>query len=51
MIFELLVLAGLFLIFIGITMLAIIHWLEAREERKTSERLSRYRREIDNGQR
>lgn len=41
MIFELLVLAGLFLIFIGVAMLAIIRWLEAREERKLSERLSR----------
>ena len=40
MIIELLILAGLFLIFIGVVMLAIINWLEAREERKNSERLS-----------
>ena len=51
MIIELLILAGLFLVFIGVVMLAIIHWLEAREERKISERLSRYRKEFDNGQR
>ena len=49
MIVELLILAGLFLIFVGVVMLAIIHWLEAREERKTSERLSRYKKELNNG--
>ena len=38
MIIELLILAGLFLVFIGVVMLAIIHWLEAREERKTIDR-------------
>ena len=47
MLFELLVLAGLFLIFVGILLLAIIKWLEAREERKLSERLSRYYRPGD----
>jgi len=41
MLFELLVLAGLFLIFVGTLFLAIIKWLEAREERKLSDRLSR----------
>ncbi len=49
MLVELFILGGLFLIFIGVTMLAIINWLEAREERKISERLSRYRKEFDNG--
>jgi len=49
MIIELIILAGLFLVFIGTVMLAVINWLEAREERKTSERLSRYRKEFDNG--
>jgi len=39
MLFELLILAGLFLIFVSVLLLAIINWLEAREERKTSERL------------
>jgi len=47
MLFELLILAGLFLIFIGTLLLAIIKWLEAREERKLSERLSRYHRPGD----
>ena len=47
MLFELLVLAGLFLIFVGILLLVIIKWLEAREERKLSERLSRYHRPGD----
>jgi hypothetical protein len=41
MLFELLILAGLFLIFLGTLLLAIIKWLEAREERKLSDRLSR----------
>ena len=40
MLFELLVLAGLFLIFVGVLMLTVINWLEAREERKLSERLN-----------
>ena len=41
MLFELLVLAGLFLIFVGTLLLAIIKWLEVREERKLSDRLSK----------
>jgi sulfite exporter TauE/SafE len=41
MLFELLILAGIFLIFVGVLMLAVINWLEAREQRKLSERLSR----------
>ena len=49
MLTEILILAGLFIIFIGVSLLGIINWLEAREERKTSERLSRYRKEFDNG--
>ena len=48
MLFELLILAGLFIIFVGVTLLAIINWLEAREERKTSERLSQsFRKDKD----
>tara|TARA_A100001515_G_scaffold91061_1_gene72577 strand:+ start:504 stop:659 length:156 start_codon:yes stop_codon:yes gene_type:complete len=49
MIIELIILAGLFLVFIGTVMLAVINWLEARELKKQSERLSRYRREGFNG--
>ena len=49
MIIELIILAGLFLIFIGMLMLIIINFLEARELSKQSERLSRYKRELDNG--
>ena len=37
---ELVILGGLFLIFIGMVMLIVINFLEAREERKLSERLS-----------
>ena len=37
---ELVILGGLFLIFIGMIMLIVINFLEAREERKLSERLS-----------
>ena len=40
MLFELLILAGLFLIFVGTLLLAIIKWLEARDERKLSDRLN-----------
>jgi len=49
MIIELLILAGLFLIFIGTVMLTVINWLEARELKKQSERLSRYNQEFRNG--
>ena len=49
MIIELIILAGLFLIFIGMLMLIIINFLEAKELSKQSERLSRYRREGFNG--
>jgi HAMP domain-containing protein len=49
MIIELIILAGLFLIFIGVVMLAIINWLEARELKRQSERLSRYKKEYNNG--
>ena len=38
---ELVILGGLFLIFIGMVMLIVINFLEARDERKLSERLSR----------
>jgi len=48
MLFELLILSGLFIIFVGVTLLAIINWLEAREERKTSERLSKSFRKDNN---
>jgi len=48
MLFELLILAGLFLIFVGVISLAVINWLEAREERKTSERLSQSFRKDNN---
>tara|TARA_R100001079_G_scaffold74147_1_gene39538 strand:- start:35 stop:187 length:153 start_codon:yes stop_codon:yes gene_type:complete len=48
MLFELLILAGLFLIFVGVVSLAVINWLEAREERKTSERLSQSFRKDNN---
>ena len=41
MLFELLFLAGLFLIFVGTLLLAIIKWLEAREERKLSDKLNK----------
>ena len=37
---ELVILGGLFLIFIGMAMLIVINFLEARVERKLSERLS-----------
>ena len=37
---ELVILGGLFLIFIGMVMLIVINFLEAREEKKLSERLS-----------
>jgi protein-S-isoprenylcysteine O-methyltransferase Ste14 len=47
MLTELIILGGLALIFIGVVLLAIINWLEAREERKLSERLSRYYRPGD----
>ena len=49
MIIELIILAGLFLIFIGMLMLIIINFLEAREFNKQSERLSRYKKELNNG--
>ncbi len=49
MIIELIILAGLFLVFIGMLMLIIINFLEARELSKQSERLSRYRKELNNG--
>ena len=49
MIIELIILAGLFLIFIGMLMLIIINFLEARELSKQSERLSKYRKELNNG--
>ena len=48
MLVELLILAGLFLIFVGVGSLAVINWLEAREERKTSERLSQSFRKDNN---
>ena len=38
---ELVILGGLFLIFIGMFMLIVINFLEAREEKKLSERLSK----------
>ena len=38
---ELVILGGLFLIFIGMIMLIVINFLEARDEKKLSERLSR----------
>ena len=41
MLFELLVLAGLFLIFVGTLFLGVINWLEAREERKLSDKLNK----------
>jgi len=41
MIVELVILGGLFLIFIGMLMLIVINFLEAREEKKLSERLSK----------
>ena len=37
---ELVILGGLFLIFIGMVMLIVINFLEAKEEKKLSERLS-----------
>ena len=49
MIIELIILAGLFLIFIGMLMLIIINFLEAKELSKQSERLSRYKKEGSNG--
>tara|TARA_Y100001938_G_scaffold149477_1_gene236430 strand:+ start:1080 stop:1232 length:153 start_codon:yes stop_codon:yes gene_type:complete len=39
MLVELLILGGLFLIFIGVVLLAIVNWLEARSLRKQSIRL------------
>jgi hypothetical protein len=41
MLTELIILGSLAFIFIGVVMLAIINWLEARAERKLSDRLSR----------
>ena len=41
MIVELIILAGLFLIFIGMVTLIIINYLEAREDKKLSEKLSK----------
>ena len=41
MLVELLILAGLFLVFVGVLMLTVINWLEAREQRKLSERLNK----------
>ena len=41
MLFELLILAGLFLIFVGTLLLGIINWLEVREERKLSDKLNK----------
>ena len=41
MLTELLILGGLVFIFIGVIMLAIINWLEAKAERKLSDKLSR----------
>jgi len=38
---ELVILGGLFLIFIIMVMLIVINFLEAREEKKLSERLSK----------
>ena len=49
MILELIILAGLFLVFIGTVMLAVINFLEARELSKQSERLSRYKKKLNNG--
>ena len=41
MLTELIILGGLAFIFIGVVMLAIINWLEARAERKLSDKLAR----------
>ena len=41
MLTELLILGGLVFIFIGVVMLGIINWLEARAEPKLSDKLSR----------
>tara|TARA_R100000329_G_scaffold34651_1_gene32329 strand:+ start:354 stop:506 length:153 start_codon:yes stop_codon:yes gene_type:complete len=49
MIIELLILAGLFLIFIGMLMLIIESWLEAREYNKQSKRLEESFRKAKDG--
>ena len=49
MIIELIILAGLFLIFFGVVMLAIINWLEARELKNQSERLTESFRKAKDG--
>ena len=49
MIVELLILAGLFLIFVGVVMLTIINWLEARENEKKSARLDESFRKAKDG--
>ena len=49
MIIELIILAGLFLIFIGMLMLIIINFLEARELSKQSERLDESFRKAKDG--
>ena len=50
MIIELIILAGLFLVFIGTVMLSVINWLEARELKKQSERLTESFRKAKDGQ-
>jgi len=49
MIIELIILAGLFLIFIGVVMLAIESWIEAREYDKQSKRLEESFRKAKDG--
>ena len=49
MIIELIILAGLFLIFIGVVMLVIESWIEAREYDKQSKRLEESFRKAKDG--
>ena len=49
MIIELIILSGLFLIFIGMIMLIIESWIEAREYNKQSKRLEESFRKAKDG--
>mgnify|MGYP003130731885 CR=1 FL=1 len=49
MILELIILSGLFLIFIGMVMLILESWLEARELKRQSKRLDESFRKAKDG--
>ena len=49
MIIELIILAGVFLLFIWKTLLSVINWLEAREYNKQSKRLEESFRKAKDG--